>query len=258
MIKNKKIKMLMALSVLLVPNMVFAETSTVARETVEDKVSVLSEAESNILQGVVNIDNLNVRSYPDVNHSTVIGKLQTGDQVRIVYKTNKFYKVYINSEPGFVYADYIDTTGVENVEENSIESIRDLITGEAKISSSKGEEIVKTAMQYLGTPYVYGGSSLTKGVDCSGFTQGIMNLQGIHIPRTSKAQSKTGQSISKEQMQAGDLLFFGDSPSSIFHTGIYIGNGQMIHASTSSSGGVIIADAFTGGGAPLQVIRRVY
>ena len=221
-------------------------------------------------QGTVNIANLNVRSYPDVNDSTIIGKLNIGDQVRIVNKVNGFYKVYVNGEAGFVYAEYIDSNYGKYMQENTLKGVRDLVTGECKlknieeakseevVTTSKGESIVATAKKYLGTPYVYGGSSLTKGTDCSGFTQGVMKLEGISIPRTSREQSQTGQLVSKDQMQPGDLLFFGYSKSSIFHTGIYIGNGKMIHSSTARSGGVIIADAFTGGGGPLQVIRRVH
>lgn len=220
-------------------------------------------------QGVAKIDCLNIRSYPDVNDSTVIGQLKQGDEVRIVNRVNNFYKVYINDQAGFVYADYIDSSYGTYMQENTLEGVRDLVTGECKATVkeevkveentdiTKGEEIVSIAMNYLGTPYVYGGSSLTKGVDCSGFTQGVMKLAGVQIPRTSKQQSQTGKLVSKSEIQVGDLLFFGYSKSSIFHTGIYIGNGQMIHSSTSSSGGVIIADAFKGGGGPLQVIRRV-
>ena len=173
--------------------------------------------------------------------------------------------------------EYITIPEEIEIQENTLVGVRDLATGECKVkvqesetqekvaeetketvASSKGDTIISTAMQYLGTPYVYGGSSLTKGTDCSGFTQGVMKLNGITIPRTSKQQSQTGQLVSKNDMKPGDLLFFGSSKSSIFHTGIYIGNGQMIHASTAKSGGVIIANAFTGGGAPLQVIRRVH
>lgn len=213
-------------------------------------------------EGIANTDRLNIRSYPDVNHSEVIGQLQAGDEVKLLYKVDKFYKVYVNGTSGFVYADYIDTTYGPYMQEQDIESVKDTITGKTREESLKeensiGEEIVDIAMKYLGNPYVYGGTSLTNGTDCSGFTQGVMKQVGINIPRTSKSQSQTGTLIAKGQIQKGDLLFFGNSKSSIFHTGIYIGDGKMIHASTPKTG-IIIADAYSGGGAPLQVIRRVY
>lgn len=213
-------------------------------------------------EGVANVDSLNIRSYPDTNNSQVIGQLKAGDEVKLLYKVGKFYKVYANNMSGFVYADYIDTPYGKWIQEQDIAAVKDVVTGSNRAeeaveeANSLGDEVVATAMKYLGNPYVYGGSSLTNGTDCSGFTQGIMKLMGISIPRTSRDQSRYGTLVSKSQLQKGDLLFFGDSSSSIFHTGIYIGDGKMIHASTSSRG-IIIADAFTGGGAPLQVIRRV-
>lgn len=210
-------------------------------------------------EGVANTSKLNVRSYPDINQSEVLTQLNVGDEVRLVYKVDGFYKVYINGQSGFIYADYIDSIFGDFLPEQSIENVRDVVTGESKVKeeSSKGDAIVEEAMKYLGTPYVYGGTSLTGGVDCSGFTQGVMRNMGISIPRTSKSQSQTGTLVSRDQLQKGDLLFFGNSASSIFHVGIYIGDGKMIHSGTSRTGGVIIANAFTGGGAPLQVIRRV-
>ncbi|MBP3888841.1 MAG: C40 family peptidase [Cellulosilyticum sp.] len=276
MLNSRKIKALIGLGVILVPSMIFAETSLETSVEGIEKAALSSQVDEIVL-GEVNIDGLNVRSYPDTEDSTIIKTLPLGQQVRVIYKTNNFYKVYINGEAGFIYSEYITIPEEIEIQENTLVGVRDLATGECKVkvqesetqekvaeetketvASSKGDTIISTAMQYLGTPYVYGGSSLTKGTDCSGFTQGVMKLNGITIPRTSKQQSQTGKLVSKNDMKPGDLLFFGSSKSSIFHTGIYIGNGQMIHASTAKSGGVIIANAFTGGGAPLQVIRRVH
>lgn len=266
MLKGKNIKMLLGLGILLAPSMVFGETSA---QVTTEVVSVINESKE--IQGTANIDYLNIRSYPDVQGSTVIGQLRIGEQVRIVNKVNNFYKVHVNGQPGFVYAPYIDCIEGLTIEEATLEGVTDLVTGDCRVKAkeatkqtetslvtTKGNEIVTKAMNYLGTPYVYGGSSLTNGVDCSGFTQGVMKLVGIHIPRTSKQQSQTGILVSKDQIQPGDLLFFGYSKSSIFHTGIYIGEGKMIHSSTAKSGGVIVANAYNGGGAPLQLIRRVH
>lgn len=214
---------------------------------------------------------LNIRSYPDIDHSEIIGKLYENDQVSILYKVGKFYKIYANGSSGFVYAEYIDSPYDEFVQEVDLSDVRDILTGEAKMASGEtinsgqqkngqwgiGSAIVATAMKYLGNAYVYGGTSLTNGTDCSGFTQGVMKLQGINIPRTSKLQSQVGKLVSKSEVQKGDLLFFGKSRSAISHVGIYIGEGNMIHASNSKTG-IIIGNAFRGGGTPLQLIRRVY
>lgn len=82
-------------------------------------------------------------------------------------------------------------------------------------------------------PYKTAGSSLTTGVDCSGFTQQIFKHFGISIPRDSRSQYAESQKVSEEELQAGDLVFYGSSPSTIYHVGIYSGNGTIIHATKS-------------------------
>lgn len=99
-------------------------------------------------------------------------------------------------------------------------------------SSSKGRQIVAAAKQYLGTPYVYGGTS-SSGVDCSGLVQLAAKASGIDVPRTTYDQINVGQAVSKNNLQEGDLVFFkgsGGSASAPGHVGIYIGNGQYIQA----------------------------
>lgn len=97
------------------------------------------------------------------------------------------------------------------------------------------KEIVNYALQFVGNPYVYGGSSLTKGTDCSGFTMSVYKHFGISLPHNSSAQSNCGKRISVSNVQPGDLLFYG-SGSGISHVALYIGNGQIVHASSSKTG----------------------
>lgn len=146
-------------------------------------------------------------------------------------------------------------TGKEEDKVTAGEEIKEEIIQEG-ISHSLGEEIVQFAIQFLGNPYRYGGNDLLTGVDCSGFTQQVMKVFNITIPRISRDQSKAGIEVMKDEIQKGDLIFFGSSPEAISHVGIYIGDSQMIHSSTPATG-IIISGAFNSGGNPIQAIRRM-
>ena len=91
------------------------------------------------------------------------------------------------------------------------------------------------AKQFLGNPYVYGGTSLTNGADCSGFVMSVFAHFGINTGRTSRDQAAMGREISISEVQPGDLLFYA-SGNYINHVGIYVGGGQIIHASTPATG----------------------
>ena len=110
--------------------------------------------------------------------------------------------------------------------------------GSAAVVSATRTAIVAYAKQFLGNPYVYGGTSLTNGTDCSGFTQGVYAHFGISTGRSSRDQAAKGREISVSSVQPGDLLFYA-SGNYINHVAMYIGNGQVIHASTSRTGIII-------------------
>ena len=129
---------------------------------------------------------------------------------------------------------------------------------------NNGKNIFDTAVQFLGTPYVWGGSS-TSGFDCSGLTQYVYNQNGISIPRTAQEQYNSGVAVDKSQLQVGDLVFFNGykGSSGIGHVGIYAGNGQYIHApksgdvvkisSLSSRGDYVGARRYTNSTTPQNV-----
>lgn len=94
----------------------------------------------------------------------------------------------------------------------------------------KGQQIADFACKYIGSPYVAGGTSLTKGADCSGFVMAVYQAFGYSLPRSSYAQSSAGKSVSYSEAQPGDIIYYGG------HVGIYIGNGQIVHASTERTG----------------------
>ena len=175
------------------------------------------------LYGQVMDGPLNIRSGPGTEYGTV-GNLSTGTIVEIeelVGGYGGWYKI----EQGYVSSDYVAQ-----------------VDASVAASSGKGSQIAQYALQYVGCPYVYGGSS-PSGFDCSGFTTYVMKHFGYSINRTASSQMDNGTSVSKSQLQPGDLVFFnsGNSSKRATHVGIYTGNGQFVHASTSTTG-VIISD----------------
>ena len=94
----------------------------------------------------------------------------------------------------------------------------------------KGQDIANYACKFIGNPYVAGGTSLTNGADCSGFVMSVFKNFGVFLPRSSYSQSTVGKSVSYSDAKPGDVIYYGG------HVGIYIGNGQIVHASTERSG----------------------
>lgn len=107
--------------------------------------------------------------------------------------------------------------------------------GGGAIAEGDGSAVASYALQFVGNPYVYGGTSLTNGTDCSGFTMSVYAHFGISLPRTSSSQSTVGQRINWEDAQAGDLIFYG-SGGSVSHVAMCIGGGRVVHASSSRTG----------------------
>ncbi len=110
-------------------------------------------------------------------------------------------------------------------------------------SNNKVRSVLRAAYSVMGTPYVFGGTT-PYGFDCSGFTQYSFARAGISLPRMADEQYYSGRKISINQLRPGDLVFFTTYEPGASHCGIYIGNGNFIHAGTST--GVTVASAFTG------------
>lgn len=116
------------------------------------------------------------------------------------------------------------------------------------LGSGNGASIASFALQFVGNPYKAGGTSLTNGADCSGFTQSVYAKFGISIPRTSGAQAGVGRGVSYSEAKAGDLICYSG------HVAIYIGGGKIVHASTSKKG-ICVTNAKNCG--PILTVRRI-
>ena len=164
-----------------------------------------------------------------------IGTLAAGGSITRTGKTSSGWsRVDYNGQTGYIKSDYLTTTK-PTVTSNTTAS-------STSSSSSLGQQIADFAVQYVGYPYVYGGNSLTNGVDCSGFTQQVYLHFGYSIPRRASIQATVGTSVAISDLQPGDIVFYGDSEG-VGHVVIYIGNGKVVHASTPSKG-IIISDLY--------------
>ncbi|MBE6960682.1 MAG: NlpC/P60 family protein [Ruminococcaceae bacterium] len=181
--------------------------------------------------------------------NTVIGCLENGTVIKVLGSSGKFYKIscyeingYIakaqvaQNENGEYYVNCdptcCDTKVLPTVSTDAALELRNLIRD--------------TGKQYIGVPYVWGGSS-PRGFDCSGFTQYVFRKAGYELHRSALQQLQNGVIISKEDLQCGDLIFFTGtvhSGSYASHIGIYIGNGQMIHAGSRGIAVVNFGDAY--------------
>ena len=110
---------------------------------------------------------------------------------------------------------------------------------QATVSSSGsglGQSVANYAVQFVGNPYVYGGTSLTNGADCSGFVMSVYKNFGVSLPHYSGSQAKMGKAVTSGNMRPGDLIFYAGSGGQVNHVAIYIGNGQVVHAASRKSG----------------------
>lgn len=174
-------------------------------------------------KGYVNCDVLNVRASADAS-SDIVTKVYRGQELSLLYCNGyNWYGVRLaDGRTGFCNVNYVSLTPVT-----------------ASPAYSEGTSIVETAKAYLGRPYVYGASG-PYSFDCSGFTSYVYAAHGISLPRSSRAQSTVGTTVAKSELLPGDLVFFATGSSrGVSHVGIYIGDGNIIHAA-SGQGKIVI------------------
>ena len=168
---------------------------------------------------------LNVRSGAGTSYSK-LGKLEYKEKVTVLSTSNGWSKINYNGKTGYVDSSYLQST-VPGSNGNNANNNNNTV-------STKANEVIAYAKTLLGKPYVWGAQG-PNSFDCSGFTYYVFkNKAGIILPRTSNAQSKYGTYVSKSNLKPGDLVFFdtnGANNGNVSHVGMYIGNGQMIHAS---------------------------
>ena len=148
--------------------------------------------------------------------------LAQGESCQVIEDMDGWVKVSVDGSEG--YLDKSQGTMVETVN----------VTQDPSVSLR--QDVVDYALQFVGNPYRYGGSDPNTGVDCSGFTRYVMqNAAGVSLNRSSSSQATQGRTVSAAEMQPGDLIFYGNG-SRVNHVAMYIGDGQIVHASTERTG----------------------
>ncbi|MCF8019278.1 MAG: C40 family peptidase [Vallitaleaceae bacterium] len=191
----------------------YEEDDTITMETAAAKIALAPPMQ---LKAIVTASILNLRSEPDLtNPNNIIGKLSSNEEVTIVGEIDAWYQVKSSGQiTGYVHKDYIHKYDPNQ----PVNDVRN--------------QIVAYAKNFIGTRYRYGGTSLTGGVDCSGYTGQIFAKFGYALDRSSRGQGKNGKAVARNQLLPGDLVVYGYG-GSISHVAIFIGDGQIIHATSS-------------------------
>ncbi len=197
----------------------FLLTGVTAKRKAEELVSTMA---------IVTTDTLKVRAEANTE-SEVITLVPNGEELEVAEIQDEWIKVYLDDEEVYVSAEYVEI----DAKLNTAITMTELLYGQGV--SDVRVDLCQYAKEFLGNPYVWGGTSLTNGADCSGYVLSIFKKYGISLPHSSRAQANCGTTIKLSEAQPGDLVFYGNGKT-INHVAIYIGNGQVIHASSPKTG----------------------
>lgn len=247
-----------------IPNTVLMATSTeVPAETTPAVVETPETSTEKAInqKGYISSNaSANFRSEPTTN-STSLNKLPRYTEVSVISElSNGWYKVSYAGKTGYISKSLVTLgTAPEQPSSRNSDSTRSTTTSTTTTQSSSSSQVVTgvapssvstggvvaTAQSLVGSRYTYGGSSPSTGFDCSGFTSYVYAQYGVKLNRTASGQLGNGVAVSKAELQPGDLVMFGSSAGSVYHVGIYVGNGQMIHAANSNRG--VVYDTINSG-----------
>lgn len=181
------------------------------------------------MQAVSIADGLNIREQPNTD-AEVVTQVASGEALDIVeIRKDGWVKVYLDDEEVYVSEEFVE---VKSDLATAI-TMTELMYGQGV--SDVRVDLCQYAKQFLGNPYVWGGTSLTKGADCSGFVLSVFARYGVSLPHSSRSQANQGTKISASELKPGDLVFYAKG-GTINHVAIYIGGGQVIHASSPKTG----------------------
>lgn len=253
-------------------------------------VAVMISCYGSVMATDIGVTNDRVLVYDEPKaEALAMYELEEGEKLEVNDEVDGYYEVIVDGELVYIDCTYItleqkekvsalaeetkakmdEATKEEQVEEkeqkqekeevkseeaDSTKAVKTEVKEEVKIPV--GQKVADYAKQFIGTPYVTGGNSLTSGVDCSGFTQQVYKHFGVNIERTSRSQYATnGYAVTKEKLLAGDLVFYGYG--SVCHVAIYVGDGQVIHAPVPGKS-VCVVPLWQRGDAPIIGYKRIF
>ena len=195
----------------------------------------------------VTADGLKMRTAPSLE-AEVYDMVAYGEELEVLEKLDGWVAVDFDGQKVYVSADYVSVDRKLKTALNMTEFLYGEGVSDVRV------EICEYAKQFLGNPYVWGGTSLTKGADCSGFVLSVYAKFGVGLPHSSRAQANCGTRIKVSEMKPGDLVFYSNG-SRINHVAMYIGGGQVIHASSPKTGIRISSTYYR---SPVAAVRLLY
>ena len=192
-----------------------------------DEAEAMAQEEMSTV-ATVKTETLRVRSDKSTD-SSIVSLVGDSEKLTVNSVDGQWVEVTVDDETGYVASDFVELSKSLP----TAKTITEVKYGDGVSDVRVG--LVQYALSFVGNRYVWGGTSLTNGVDCSGFTMQILGKYGVSLPHSSSAQPGCGTIINSSDAQPGDLFFYG-SGSSISHVAIYIGDGQIVHASNSRDG----------------------
>ncbi|MEE1086311.1 MAG: C40 family peptidase [Schaedlerella sp.] len=209
--------------------------------TAPDKISERTGKKATVIADV-----LNVRSGQGTEHLILTQILQEQTYEITGEPVNEWYPVRVGQIDGWVCGEYI----LIETDFSHTESEKEQKTAEVNyipVQDNMGQAVIDFACQFIGNPYVWGGTSLTEGADCSGFVQSVYANFGISLPRTTWEMCNSGYEVSYEEAALGDLILYDG------HVGLYMGDGTIVNAMNEADGIGICSATY----APIVAVRRV-
>lgn len=222
-----------------------------AMEQLEDEAVLAAAVSPSVVEGytllgVVTADSgyINVRTEP-TTESGIVGKIRKDAVCEVVSIEEEWCEIESGEIHGYMSKEYLLTGAEANAKaESLLAEGKELETALTLMEYRYGKgvtdiqmDVCEYAREFVGNPYRWGGTSLTKGADCSGFTMSVYAKFGVSLPHSSKAQANCGEKVSLSEVQPGDLIFYGGK--NIHHVAMYIGNGQVVHAQSVHTGIVV-------------------